>query len=73
TINANLTVTPAIFGSSDSANRSAGASAYLPPKYPGCRGVTQDFAQSDSGQHGQPKYLSRRAVVIGKSTKELKA
>jgi hypothetical protein len=54
TINANLTVTPPIFGSSDSANRSASASAYLPPKYPGCRGVTQDFAQSVSGQHGQP-------------------
>jgi hypothetical protein len=66
-----LTVTPAIFGPSDSANRSASASAYFPPKYPGCRGVTQDFAQSDSGQHGQPKYLSRRAVVIGKPTKEL--
>ena len=70
-INANLTVTPPIFCPSDSANRSASASAYLPPKYPGCRGVTQDFAQPDSGQHGQPKYLSRRAVVIGKPTKEL--
>ena len=65
TINANLTVTPPIFGPSDSANRSASASAHLPPKYPGCRGVTQDFAQSVSGQHGQPKYLSKRAVVIG--------
>jgi hypothetical protein len=32
-----------------------------------------EFAQSVSGQHGQPKYLSRRAVVIGKRTKELKA
>jgi hypothetical protein len=70
TIDANLTVTPPIFGPSDSANRSASANAYLPPKYPGCRDVTQDFAQSVSGQHGQPKYLSRRAVVIGKPTKE---
>jgi hypothetical protein len=73
TINANLTVTPPIFGPSDSANRSASASAYLPPKYPGCRGVTQDFAKSVSGQHGQPKYLSKRAVVIGKPTKDQKA
>src|SRR4029453_19412462 len=69
TIDANLTVTPPIFGPSDSANSSAKANAFLPPKYPGCRDVTQDFAQSVSGQHGQPKYLSRRAVVIGKPTK----
>src|SRR6516164_4549075 len=72
TINANLTVTPPVFGPGDSANRSASARAYFPPKYPGCRSVTQDFAQSVSGQHGQ-QYLSRRAVVIGKPTKELKA
>src|SRR5215831_9402151 len=71
TINANLTVTPPVFGPGDSANRSASARAYFPPKYPGCRSVTQDFAQSVSGQHGQ-QYLSRRAVVIGKPTKELK-
>src|SRR4029450_9037070 len=66
TINANLTVTPPIFGPSDGANRSASASAYLPPKYPSFRGVIQDFAKSVSGQHGQPKYLSKRTVNIGK-------
>src|SRR5262245_32736908 len=51
-INANLTVTPPIFGPSDCANRSASTSAYLPTKYPGCGGVTQDFAQLVSGEHG---------------------
>jgi len=71
TINANLTVTPPIFSPRDCANRSASASAYLPSKCPGCRRVTQDFPQSVSGQHGQPKYLSRRAVFIGNSTKRL--
>src|SRR5262245_51855085 len=64
-------VTPPIFCAGYSATRSATASAHLPPKYPSCRGVTQDFAKSVSGQHGQPKYLSRCAVVIGKPTKEL--
>ena len=64
-------VTPPIFCAGYRANRSATASAHLPPKYPSCRGVTQDFAKSFRGQHGQPKYLSRRAVVIGKPTKEL--
>ena len=71
TTNANLMVTPPIFCAGYRANRSATASAHLPPKYPSCRGVTQDFAKSFRGQHGQPKYLSRRAVVIGKPTKEL--
>ena len=71
TTNANLMVTPPIFCAGYRANRSATASAYLPPKYPSCRGVTQDFAKSFRGQHGQPKYLSRRAVEIGKRTKEL--
>jgi hypothetical protein len=60
TTNANLTVTPPIFCTGSSADRSATAGAHLPPKYPGCRDVTQDFAQSVSGQHGQTKYLSRR-------------
>ena len=64
-------VTPPIFCAGYSANRSATASAHLPPKYPSCRGVTQDFAKSFSGQHAQPKYLSRRAAVMGKPTKEL--
>ena len=64
-------VTPPIFCAGYRANRSATTSAYLPPKYPSCRGVTQDFAKSFRGQHGQPKYLSRRAVIIGKPTKEL--
>ena len=64
-------VTPPIFCAGYRANRSATASAHLPPKYPSCRGVTQDFAKSFRGQHGQPKYLSRRAVKIGKPTKEL--
>ena len=73
TINANLTVTPPVSGPSDSANGSASAGAFLPPEYPGCRGVTQDFAQSVSSQHGQPKYLSGCAIVIGKPTKEQKA
>jgi hypothetical protein len=49
----------------------ATARAHLPPKYPSCRGVTQDFAKSFSGQHGQPKYLSKRTVDIGKPTKGL--
>ena len=71
TTNANLMVTPPIFCAGYSANRSASASTYLPPKYPSCRGVTQDLAKSVSGQHGQPKYLSKRAVNIGKPTKEL--
>src|SRR5262245_45176882 len=57
TINANLMVTPAIFCAGYSANRSATASAHLPPKFASCTGVTQDFAKSVSGQHGQPKYL----------------
>ena len=64
-------VTPPIFCAGYGANRSATASAHLPPKYPSCRGVTQDFAKSFSGQHGQPKYLSKRTVNIGKPTKEL--
>ena len=64
-------VTPPIFCAGYRANRSATASAQLPPKYPSCGGVTQDFVKSFKGQHGQPKYLSRRAVVIGKPTKEL--
>ena len=64
-------VTPPIFCAGYRANRSATASAHLPPKYPSCRGVAQDFAKSFRGQHGQPKYLSRRAAVIGKPTKEL--
>ena len=55
-------VTPPIFGTSNTANRSACASAYLPPEYPGCGGVTEDFAQAVSGQHGQPKYYSGRAA-----------
>src|SRR5262249_16134082 len=53
-------VTPPTFCAGYSANRSATASAHLPPKYPSCRGVTQGFAKSFSGQHGQPKYLSKR-------------
>ena len=64
-------VTPPIFCAGCSANRGATASAHLPPKYPSCRGVTQDFAKSFSAQHGQPKYLSKRTVNIGKPTKEL--
>src|SRR5262245_7208486 len=58
-------VTPPIFCAGYSATRSATASAHLPPKYPSCRGITQDFAKSFSGQHGQPKYLSKRTVNIG--------
>ena len=54
-------VAPPIFCAGYRANRSATASAHLPPKYPSCRGVTQDLAQSFSGQHGQPKYISRNA------------
>src|SRR5262249_39506548 len=73
TTNANLMVTPPIFCAGYSAARSATASAHLPPKYPSCRGVTQDFAKSFSGQHGQPKRLSKRTVNIGKRTKELNA
>src|SRR5215469_12275299 len=71
TTNANLMVTPPIFCAGYSANRGATASAHLPPKYPSCRGVTQDFAKSFSAQHGLPKYLSKRTVNIGKPTKEL--
>src|SRR5262245_48422565 len=58
-------VTPPTFCSGYRANRSATAGAHLPPKYPSCRGITQDFAKSFSGQHGQPKYLSKRTVNIG--------
>ena len=64
-------VTPPIFCAGYRANRSATTSTHLPPKYPSCRGVTQDFAKSFRGQHGQPKYLSKRTVNIGKPTKEL--
>ena len=62
TTNAYLMVTPPIFCAGYSANRSATAHAYLPPKYPGTRGVTQDFAKSFSAQHGQPKYFSKCTV-----------
>ena len=44
TTKANLMVTPPILCAGNSANRSATANAHLPPKYPSCRGVTQDFA-----------------------------
>jgi hypothetical protein len=71
TTNANLMVTSPVFCTGYSANRSATASAHLPPKYPSCRGVTQDFAKSFGGQHGQPKYLSKRTANIAKPTKEL--
>src|SRR5262249_10377984 len=71
TTNANLMVTPPIFCAGYSANRGATASAHLPPKYPSCRGVSQDFAKSFSAQHGIPKYLSKRTVNIGKPTKGL--
>ena len=64
-------VTPPIFCAGYRTNRSTTASAHLPPKSPSCGGVAQDFVKSCRGQHGQPKYLSRRAVVIGKPTKEL--
>src|SRR5262245_14908812 len=62
TTNANLMVTPPIFCAGYSATRSATASAHLPPKYPSCRGVTQDFAKSFGGQHEQP--LSKRTGNI---------
>jgi hypothetical protein len=64
-------VTPPIFCAGYRANKRTTASAHLPSKYPSCGGVTQDFAKSFSGQHGQPKYLSKRTVNIGKPTKEL--
>src|SRR5262249_47691250 len=71
TTKANLMVTPPIFCAGYSANRGATARAHLPPKYPSCRGVTQDFAKSFSAQHGLPKYLSKRTANIGKLTKGL--
>jgi hypothetical protein len=39
-------ITPPISCAGYSANRSATASAHLPPKYPSCRGVTQNLAKS---------------------------
>src|SRR5271157_3274544 len=55
TTNANLMITPPISCAGYSANRSATASDHLPPKYPSCRGVTQNLAKSFGGQHGQSK------------------
>jgi hypothetical protein len=64
TTNANLLITPPIPCAGYSANRSATAGAHLPPKFPSCRGITQNLAKSFGGQHGQS---NKRTVDIGQT------